>query len=1061
MTTLRCIIAPDPARLLRRAVDGLFPLAPSTSANPWPTLPAWMVLRQGGLRDDLHALAASAGVPGWFDPPVCLFGELASRWHNDGSRPLSMQDRAVLLSSLLTKHGRGVFGKDGHADSWVPIVDRFIGDLVGEGVTPDAFVQAIDSRNDRDEFERNRDLALASIYDEWLAVLARLGRTDGRDSRVGLAAAISADSSSFATRLGHRRDIRIVGLADLRGGWTSLLAALATSPAVDTVTIIASHALSFPSSLSVETECDREAGDAAHVPTKLFIEAPDAVREVEIVAARVRALIDAGVEPHRVAVVARQARPLVDDVSHALVTLGVPVTARRRVALSHTGPARALRALLAAAAEGWSRHGILELAEHPLLSLGLDATVLEFVGRESPLRSCEAWTSALERLLQRSLDREQLWGKAIGRERERALPQSTRVAATLDAWHTFLVHAQWLDGDHTLVEWFSWMHGVLTADYWGIASRLAAAPAGDRYVLRSDCKACDRIISLAADSLNALQSFGISEHSRVNADQFSAQLSIVLSEDLILQPETGFGVVVAEGFAAGWRSFQHLFVVGLASGEFPLPMPVSPLLSDGDRTSLIAAGLPLDPTSAWRSRERELFRVLCAAPTDSLVLSWPAMSSEGREVARSSYVQELIDEAALAAGPLEGEQPDETLQRVSKMLSVPPQEVITDGFPIVARLRTIESIEHARRVSAIERERLRALSPWNGAIEDLALVADLKRRYGLAYVWSATSIEELAKCSYSWMAKRLLRLEDSREADDAIEPLVTGRILHSALQRFFDAEIRRRGGPVYLTAADRTMVPTLISSSLDAAWNAEEAVSWLGVPAMRTFVKAGLLEQLNAYLEFEISYNESRDNNRTNSAKSVHTGAIRGELAFDGVTITTDHTTFLLRGSIDRIDQSCDTRLTDSKTYLAAIDYKSSKSSTPAGGDKRGWDDGVVLQVPLYAKVIQQLMPESDLARFEYRTLRSPAIVHQLQFHGVKSEGKPGKKTFSVSEIEGASLKFTDALSAAARRVEQVQRGEFPASPAPSCGCSPYCSARDVCRLPGGPAAPSQAANSE
>lgn len=1050
MASLRCVVA-GPARLLVRATEGLFPLAASSPANPWPTLPAWMVLRQGGLRDDLHALAGSMGVAGWFDPPICLFAEMAARWTDDVTPSLSAQDRAALLSSLLSRHARGVFGRSGGVESWVPSVDSFIGDLVGEGITADALERAMRSRTSRDTFECARDDALVAIYRAWLAELARLGRTDGRDSLVRLAAAILADPETFAKRLGRRRDIRIIGLADLRGGWSQLLTALAASAAIDSLTVFASHAIGFPASLTVETEID----DIPHQPSSAaierFVEAPDAAREVEIVATRVRALLDAGVDASRIAVVARQARPLVDDVSAALESLGVPVTARRRVSLAHTAPARALCALLGAATQSWSRHAVLELAEHPLLSLGLDASVLDFVGMEAPRVSIDEWSSALETLHARAVARERRETQSAGHEYERPLPPSAHVYGTVEAWRIFAPHAHALEGKRAAADWFGWAHGVMTLPAWCIAQRLESAPAGDVHVLRTEYKAQQRIAALMEEWQQALETFGSDGDALIDAERFVSQLALALTEDLILQPETGFGVVVGEALAAGWRSFDHLFVVGLASGEFPRRMPVSPLLSESDRNALIAAGLPLDPSSAWRDRERELFRVLCAAPTSSLVLSWPAMDAEGREVARSSFVDERIELAVSRAGVSDTDAPETELALRGIISCVLPSATITAGFPMVSRHAPATAILHAQRVAEIERNRLRTLSPWNGEITDSEIVAELERRYGPQYVWSATSLEELAKCPYSWMAKRVLRLETRAEADDAIEPTVTGRILHSALQRFFDTERERRGAAVYLTAADTTTAASGIAVALDDAWAAESTVAWLGVPALRPIVKAELLTQLQKYLQFEIAYNEKSSDNRTTASKNIRTGAVLGEFAFDGVTITTGNGSFLLRGSIDRVDESADTRIGDDVRYLAAIDYKSSKYSTPAAGDKAGWDDGVVLQVPLYAEVMRQLMPDGDLARLEYRTLRSPEVVHQLQFVSVQSSGKPGNKTFAAVGSEEAYAQFTAALDAAGRRVLQARAGEFPAGPAPSCGCSPFCAARDVCRIPGGP----------
>ena len=201
--------------------------------------------------------------------------------------------------------------------------------------------------------------------------------------------------------------------------------------------------------------------------------------------------------------------------------------------------------------------------------------------------------------------------------------------------------------------------------------------------------------------------------------------------------------------------------------------------------------------------------------------------------------------------------------------------------------------------------------------------------------------------------------------------------------------------------------------------------------------------ELRDYLAFEIESNEKSFNNRTNNAKQIRTGFVEGEHQFADVHLTGSGVKFTLRGSIDRVDRGVDERVPGAERYIAAIDYKSTKYSTPAAGRKGGWDDGVVLQVPLYAAALQQLRPNDLVARMEYRTLRSPAAVHQLSLAPL-AKGE-------VQDAPDAEQKLADALDAAGRRVQQIRDGEFPADPAPSCGCSPFCPARDICRIPGGP----------
>jgi hypothetical protein len=392
-----------PARLLERAVEGLFPLAPASAERPWPTLAAWVVLRQGGLRDDLLRLAAARGVPGWFGAPVCLFNELEERWGDEQRpSPLSDAEREALLSTLLGTHAAALFGGAQGYESWVPAVDRLIGELMSEGIAPEAFGAAL-TATAHDKLGRERAAALRRVFEEWTATLVRVGRVDGRDAKVRLARTIEREGAAFAERLGGRREIRIVGLADLRGGWRPLMRALAASPALDRVEVIASSAVEIDEAAPTDVphaaalsfaEVLFSDGTASGGPQVRLLEAPDAARELEHVAVRVRALLDAGVEARTIAVIAREARPTVDAMAAALGRLGVPVTARRRTSLGHTAPGRALAAILRAASEDWSRHSMAELAEHPLPD-GADPLVVNHVGYARRRSSMTAAARAL------------------------------------------------------------------------------------------------------------------------------------------------------------------------------------------------------------------------------------------------------------------------------------------------------------------------------------------------------------------------------------------------------------------------------------------------------------------------------------------------------------------------------------------------------------------------------------------------------------------------------------------------------------------------------------------
>jgi hypothetical protein len=104
-----------------------------------------------------------------------------------------------------------------------------------------------------------------------------------------------------------------------------------------------------------------------------------------------------------------------------------------------------------------------------------------------------------------------------------------------------------------------------------------------------------------------------------------------------------------------------------------------------------------------------------------------------------------------------------------------------------------------------------------------------------------------------------------------------------------------------------------------------------------------------------------------------------------------------------------------------------------------------VLQVPLYAHALTELIPGSAIASSEYRALKQRTSVHTLRLQRVdRTDG-------TIEPDEDAEAKMEQALDDAAAHVRRVRDGVFPAAPPPSCHCPNYCHAREICRVAGGP----------
>ena len=1030
MARLTVIIGLDPHLLLEAAADGFLTPLRATAENPFPSPRYLLALRQGGLRDDLIALAAARGVAGWFDPPLCVFHELP-KWLGATARaPCGDFERAALLASVVRRVSGQVFGSLRRIGDFLGALERYLGELACEGVTPDEYATATDRLEHPDEFERMRDGELVTVYRLYCGELERAGLRDKRATYIDCARAVREDPEGLARRLSGRREIRFFGLHDLRGGWRSLLRALVDSLALDRVVIYASQSLGLGLDLEVE-EIGVEAPES--IAARLFIpaarsggrfdvvEAPNVERELGEVARRVRGLVDAEVPLSRIAVVTRQARPHVDLALRALARFGVPATARRRFSYGEIPVVRAVLALFAAAADGWSRRTLVELAGQPYFRDHLDAGVLNFVGYRRMIRGIDAWQDALQSLEQESIEFEK-----GGEEnwRQRRPPRSGRLAAARKTFTEFADLVTQLDHSHSLDDWIRWLMDLVETDPLRIQDRIYDVPAERFDIAKRDLAGWRGLKQILGEWKEAIERWG-GAGERLTVAGFYGRLREMLAGDVALWTETLRGVQVLEGLAAAYRSFDHLFLVGMEAGRFPLPPFRSPILDNSSRVALCKVGLALDVHRDWEARERGLFRTLVAG-AKNLTVSYARLDVTGRETIRSAFIEALTDVAA------------------GRDVVVDDALVLTPGAPLY---HCAEVAAHAEHVARIERQRESgALSPYNGGIGDPELVSWLERQFGDDRQWSPTQLEAYAKCPWAYFSARVLRLEKLDEPDEEMAATTRGSIFHDALARFFERAGERVGGPVFLRQPDIEWAEPLLFDALDASLEEFARTTWLGHPVLRSTERGEMQRVMSRYLRWEIQHNEDMYNMRKRYAPLVlRTGVQQHEQKFEGIVLERGGVRFKFRGSIDRVEAGVDERIDSPESFVAAVDYKTSEAGTPGGGDEAAWDDDVVLQVPLYAYALTQLSPGTRVSRVEYRALLQRKQVHSLELQQVD------KRTEVRFANKDAVAKMERALDAVAKHVLRTRSGEFPAAPAPSCMCPPFCHGWDICRVVGGP----------
>ncbi|MCH2170347.1 PD-(D/E)XK nuclease family protein [Myxococcota bacterium] len=375
-----------------------------------------------------------------------------------------------------------------------------------------------------------------------------------------------------------------------------------------------------------------------------LLRAPTPSAEARAVAVRLRALLDAGVEPERIAVVARDLAPYALPLRCHFSRLGVPYSGYGSgPVLPHARPLRALWAVLdrpgAAFAEGWL--GLLEVDESPRSSgvASRDSEVLEAGNAPSVQRADLRW--ALHELGIVRID--ELAQLAPGTEGEvpadlelaarRGLrgadapggPQAVRrkvagarlAALFLSAQRLLALCADW-PSSASLGRHLQCLTELVESV---LGWRLDAGSGRHVAQLVGDCR------GIESEELTREEWLGLME--RMSADFGRDSLG-----------GRGGGVALLSVMEARARTFDHLFVLGLGRGAFPRTVSEDPLMPDGLRVSLRSLLPDLPVKSEGHAEERYLFAQLLQA-SPNVVLSAPVGDDDGRALALSPLLERL------------------------------------------------------------------------------------------------------------------------------------------------------------------------------------------------------------------------------------------------------------------------------------------------------------------------------------------------------------------------------------------------------------------------------------
>lgn len=892
------------------------------------------------------------------------------------------------------------------------------------------------------------------------------------------------------------RPLHIYGLADLRGGWRMLLEALHGSDVVSEIRVhLVDAAPGAADDAEPLRAWLRERADShvvtpavavdaaiAHLRRTLFapgspraprseriraVQAPDMTRELEHVARTVKRLLLVGAtKPHEIAVVARKARPHLTRAAATFAAHGIPVHARLRHTLTEVPAVAALLRVFAVAANGWRIKELEALAASPYFAIDLDRAVMRRAVSVIQGRGLAAWRAALGDL--------EALVRGVGDDDEQRLPPLDDVQRTIDAFERFATVVKPLDESRTIGEWIAYTQSILRATgrdaFLGYGDRIApehddAVPRELRDALRLDATAIvhlDDILAAWAASL-AHEPDAARRHT---AAQWAGELGDVLEDaEVTLRVGHAGGVQLLEALSAEGRAFPHVFVVGLESGAFPREATPDPFFADDERARLAAAGMPAEPSATWLAREATLFRTLVLGARESLHLSWCYADANGAPQLPSAFAEDVMarfarDDAGAPMDPatIEGSavvaqaiddvfSPAEALRVAASMLAsggsadAPVMELLAaagadDTTRVAAgqmlHAATVEQVrEDARRRDDAGRpERAHA---WNGDLSDARSRELLAARFG-DRVWSATQLEGIGRCGFSFVASRALGVRAPGDIDpDDADARDVGSARHLALSRIYPRiDVLFGGGAP--DEAERTRIAPIIAQEAERAIM-EQGGSWTQLAGLRRARVRELAAEIMEYICWEM------EPVRGQPPRKVHAT----ELAFgmdDGgappVRLQARGRTVQLRGQVDRVDTVL---VEHDDRWVYAVDHKSSGGAFT--GMKELQPAGAILQLALYLHVLEKLGLQANVWGGAYQLVRG----HERK--GALVRGSVLKKGVSIggnATQQQHDATIRESADMAAMLVETVLAGKLPARTPGSTDCLSYCDFRDVCR---------------
>jgi RecB family exonuclease len=782
--------------------------------------------------------------------------------------------------------------------------------------------------------------------------------------------------------------------------------------------------------------------------------AASALGEARLVARAVRARVEAGVAPERIAVAWRAPGVEVRWVAEALEELGVAARPSQGEPLVHAPAVRLALDLPLLVEDGFPAERVAELlsschaAALSAGSAGAPAALLAAAGVRDDRLGASASAGAYEVRLE-------AYARRLGNGRERMRAFAARQIRERCARLFGLcrdIPAQGRAG-HLLEAWWHAARAVGLTDSSG---PLALAAAGGLMLPALHARARD---DAAREALQARVE-ELSEATRLagggphlSRRAFARWLADAL-HDVSLPPPPGGprAVALLDVRELGGRAFEHVFLAGLTQGRFPAPPERQPLLSDADRLALnrhlgreafTLRGSDADG-HAVPLAERLLLGAALGAAHGGASLSYALEGADGREQVASRLLEEVqrlagcacVPRALAPVPPLEGVLSEAELrQRAAlEVLAVPPAAPDVREA-LLHHLGREDWLAAAQARAEMEAERARFFSgapgepgPFSGAVDapDVRAHLDALFRFGPERPLSASALARFGACAFRGFVQYALRLPEPQEAGEEMDPRVRGTFWHLLLEELF-GRLGARGWPAH--APDGEVLDAVLDEALQVAVEGTEARGHVGHPALWRLARERARAMARRLLEAG-----TRGVPFAGAAPRAHELKFgpAGTEGWTGVVLGSGEDAIHFEGKIDRLDAL--------DGQVAVVDYKSGHLEKAPGLRERLLSTD--FQLPLYLFAARASgHPGAKHAAWVALGTGEATYLSDLLSEAELEDLLSTEPQVRARVSEAGGLNLANAVEALVRA---LRAGHFPPRPR-ECG---RCGYRTVCRLP-------------